>query len=79
MLKEIEVRRVQHSEEARFQQLMQAHHYLGALPKIGETLWYVAHWGAQSFVPAASGSPLRPWSFQAHAHRCANAGLACFL
>jgi hypothetical protein len=23
---------------------MQAHHYLGALPKIGETLWYVATW-----------------------------------
>jgi hypothetical protein len=21
---------------------MQAHHYLGFLPKIGETLWYVA-------------------------------------
>jgi len=21
---------------------MQAHHYLGALPKIGHTLWYVA-------------------------------------
>ncbi len=33
------------AEEARFQQLMQAHHYLGALPKIGETLWYVASWG----------------------------------
>ena len=24
--------------------LMQAHHYLGALPKIGETLWYAARW-----------------------------------
>jgi len=23
---------------------MQAHHYLGTLPKIGETLWYVATW-----------------------------------
>lgn len=23
---------------------MQTHHYLGALPKIGETLWYVATW-----------------------------------
>ena len=22
---------------------MQSHHYLGAMPKIGETLWYVAH------------------------------------
>ena len=26
----------------RFQTLMQAHHYLGALPKIGNTIWYVA-------------------------------------
>ena len=23
--------------------IMQSHHYLGAMPKIGETLWYVAH------------------------------------
>ena len=44
MLKEIEVRRVRREEEARYRQLMQAHHYLGALPKIGETLWYVATW-----------------------------------
>lgn len=42
MLQEIEVRLVQCDEEARFQQLMQAHHYLGSLRKIGETLWYVA-------------------------------------
>jgi hypothetical protein len=26
---------------------MQRHHYLGALPKIGETLWYVAIWREQ--------------------------------
>lgn len=44
MLKEIEVRPVHRGEERRFQELMQAHHYLGALPKIGETLWYVATW-----------------------------------
>src|SRR5262249_10880420 len=25
-----------------YQELMQRHHYLGSLPKIGETLWYVA-------------------------------------
>ena len=47
MLQGIEVRRVQRGEEARYQQLMQAHHYLGALPKIGETLWYVACWGQE--------------------------------
>jgi hypothetical protein len=31
-------------EEPHFQHLMQQHHYLGALPKIGETLWYIASW-----------------------------------
>ena len=29
-------------DEGRFGELMEAHHFLGALPKIGETLWYVA-------------------------------------
>ena len=32
------------ADESRYQRLMQAHHYLGALPKIGETQWYVARW-----------------------------------
>lgn len=41
-LSQIAVRRVFSSESERFQKLMQAHHYLGALPKISETLWYVA-------------------------------------
>jgi hypothetical protein len=41
-LKEIHVRPVSPVEEARYRELMQAHHYLGDLPKIGETLWYVA-------------------------------------
>ncbi len=45
-LKDLLVRPIQRSEEPRYQQLMQAHHYLGALPKIGETLWYVATWRA---------------------------------
>ena len=30
------------SQERDFKDIMQAHHYLGALPKIGNTLWYVA-------------------------------------
>jgi hypothetical protein len=47
ILKEIHVRPVERGEEARYRQLMQAHHYLGALPKISETLWYVARWGEQ--------------------------------
>ncbi|MGO8787991.1 MAG: hypothetical protein ACLQVL_11510 [Terriglobia bacterium] len=39
---EVVVRRVRTSEAWRYQDLMQQHHYLGSLPKIGETLWYVA-------------------------------------
>jgi len=41
-LDELRVRPVARSEEPRHHQLMAAHHYLGFLPKIGETLWYVA-------------------------------------
>jgi len=43
-LKEIRVRPIHSSEQRRYQQLMQQHHYLGSLPKIGETLWYIATW-----------------------------------
>jgi hypothetical protein len=43
-LQEILVRHIHPSEEAYFQEQMQKHHYLGSLPKIGETLWYVALW-----------------------------------
>lgn len=42
VLSDIAVRPVYTSEQARFKELMQRHHYLGFLPKIGETLWYVA-------------------------------------
>jgi len=38
----ITIRRIRSAEEKRFQELMQSHHYLGALPKIGNTIWYVA-------------------------------------
>ena len=41
-LSEVLVRPVRALEERRFQELMQEHHYLGALPKISETLWYAA-------------------------------------
>jgi hypothetical protein len=47
LLHEIVVRLVTSGEEDRFQRLMQVHHYLGALPKIGHTLWYVAIWRDQ--------------------------------
>jgi hypothetical protein len=46
-LAELRVRLVERSEEAVYQAQMARHHYLGALPKIGETLWYVATWRAQ--------------------------------
>ena len=41
-LQEIIIQPVQPNEQERFQSLMKAHHYLGALPKIGHTLRYVA-------------------------------------
>ena len=41
-LQEVIIQPVQPNEQERFQTLMKAHHYLGALPKIGHTLWYVA-------------------------------------
>jgi len=43
-IKELHVHPVQQSKGSRYQKLMQAHHYLGSLPKIGETLWYVANY-----------------------------------
>jgi hypothetical protein len=46
-LREVVVRPLRPSEEQRYQELMQAHHYLGSLPKISETLWYVALWSDQ--------------------------------
>jgi hypothetical protein len=46
-LSEVLVRPIHPFEEQRFQKLMQEHHYLGALPKISETLWYVATFADQ--------------------------------
>ena len=46
-LSEVIVRPVRPFEERRFQKLMQEHHYLGAMPKISETLWYVATFADQ--------------------------------
>lgn len=42
-LREVAVEPVEPGDEGRYQRLMAAHHYLGALPKIGETMWYAAH------------------------------------
>lgn len=57
-LKQVFVRLVGRDEDPRFEHLMQRHHYLGALPKIGETLRYSAcvdnQWiGLLSFSAAA--------------------------
>ena len=57
-LSQVAVRPVLPSEEAAFQGLMQQYHYLGYLPKIGNTIWYVAtinnDWlGLLSFSAAA--------------------------
>jgi hypothetical protein len=58
VLSGLQVRPVERSEEGRYQDQMARHHYLGALPKIGETLWYVAtwceHWVAQLSISAAA-------------------------
>ncbi|MDX2464915.1 MAG: DUF4338 domain-containing protein [Porticoccus sp.] len=53
---------VEQTEQVRFQSLLDEHHYLGALPKIGHTLWYVA-----SF----RGEWLALLSFSAAARKCA--------
>ncbi|PYT64449.1 MAG: hypothetical protein DMG42_34800 [Acidobacteria bacterium] len=54
------VRLVRSDEQRRYQQLMRAHHYLGYLPKIGETLWYVATWREQWLALLSfSGSALK--------------------
>jgi hypothetical protein len=66
-LTQIHIHNVRRHEEQRFQELMQKHHYLGALPKISETLWYVATfrdlWVALlSFsAPALKCSPRDRW------------------
>lgn len=41
-LDQVQVRVAERSEESLHRRLMTEHHYLGYLPKIGQTLWYVA-------------------------------------
>lgn len=60
-LSEVIVRPVAVWEEACFKELLQSHHYLGAMPKIGNTLWYVATW---------EGEWLALLSFSAAALKC---------
>ena len=56
-LREVAVRVVKRSEEQRYQDLMQEHHYLGRLPKISETLWYVAMWRDQWIALLSFSAP----------------------
>ncbi len=72
-LEKISIRPVGKSEEAKYQQLMKMHHYLGAIPKIGETLWYVGIYKEQwvaliSFSAAALNCAARDhwigWSYR---------------
>ena len=46
-LREVVVRPVERLEEHQFQERMQEHHYLGCVPKISETFWYIALWRDQ--------------------------------
>ncbi len=57
-LSQVVVRPAESTEEVKFQGLMQKYHYLGSLPKIGNTIWYIAtcndEWlGLLSFSAAA--------------------------
>jgi len=56
-LSEVLVQPIRPFEEQRFQKLMQAHHYLGALAKISETLWYVATFADQWVALVSFSAP----------------------
>lgn len=56
---QVQVCLVERAQEARYQALMAQWHYLGALPKIGESLWYVATY-AQEWV-ALCGFSAAAW------------------
>jgi hypothetical protein len=46
-LHDITLRTVAADEEPRLKALLDAHHDLGSVAKIGHTIWYVATWRAQ--------------------------------
>lgn len=55
--RQLKVEPVDPSQETRFQHLMQTHHYLGSLPKIGNTIWYVAMNGDQWLALLSFSAP----------------------
>jgi hypothetical protein len=72
-LDDITVRPITEQEVSRYNDLMQAHHYLGALQPVGETLRYIALWRHQwialiSFSSAALKCAVRDqwigWSYR---------------
>ena len=46
-LDQLSVRPTLKQEESKYVRLMESQHYLGAIPKIGETIWYVATYESQ--------------------------------
>ena len=73
LLNQISVSPILKQEESKYLQLLEKYHYLGAIPKIGETLWYVATYQAQwialiSFSAAALKCTARDqwigWSYR---------------
>ena len=57
VLSEVAVDIVAAEDEARFRDLMQAHHYLGAVPGMGETVRYVAHHRGRWLALAVFSAP----------------------
>ncbi|MCY3820109.1 MAG: DUF4338 domain-containing protein [Gammaproteobacteria bacterium] len=57
-LREVAVEPVATAEdEVRYRRLMAARHFLGAPPKIGETLWYAARWRGAWVALAGFSAP----------------------
>ena len=57
VLSEVAVDIVAVEDEARFRDLMQAHHYLGAVPGMGETVRYAAHHRGRWLALAVFSAP----------------------
>ena len=57
VLSEVAVDIVAAEDEARFRDLMQAHHYLGAVPGMGETVRYIAHHRGRWLALAVFSAP----------------------
>ncbi len=78
VLRDLVVRPLAPREQARWRQLMEAHHDLRWTPRIGESIEYVAtmgaHWVALIAWGAPRGRPRRATSGSAGTRRCGSAG-----